>query len=144
MTNQYIEICRTFSFLECAVRQDSTKGRCRDLPQQLRGRQSDAALRDFIFCQMLVAIVSQLEDDIDALSGIPFLHKTWKLEPRLMILRKHFSISSAEWAGVDRIRIARNRFVHDGEISVNPNCTRAQVPGIVVSFLHSCQHPSYP
>lgn len=142
MANPYVQIRRTFQFIDCAVRQDSIASKCRDLPDQVRGHNTDSALRDFVLCQMLVAIISQLEDDITELRGIPNLQGN-SLAGQLRALRDHFQISHQNFDGVDRLRSARNDFVHNGIIRVNPGCTKVQIPGIVVQFLQQCQHPNY-
>lgn len=92
---------------------------------------------------MLVATVTQLEADIEVLSGIPYLKASEKLAPLLRVLREHFSIPKEVYEAVDRIREARNSFIHQGRLRVDPGCTKADVPGIVVTFLQRCRHPDH-
>ncbi len=108
------------------------------------GSQSEALLRDYIFCLTLVSMVAKLETDIETLSGIPNLKRSDKLGPRLIVLRDHFQINQVIFDAVDQIREARNSFVHDGFLNLRPGCTRAEMPGKIVTFLQQCGHPDYP
>lgn len=141
--NPYVEIKNAFQFLECAVRQNETISRC-NFPYSLKGRRADSVFRDYVTCLMLVSVVAQLEHDIDELSGVPGLHHSNKLANRLRVLKDHFHIDSDAYDGVDRIREARNLFVHDGDLNVSTGCTRSEMPGIIVTFLQRCKHPLYP
>ena len=141
--NPYLQLRNSFQFLECAVRQKDTLSRCRGQPQSSAGRNPESALRDYVFCLMLVSTVSQLEADIEKLSGIPGLHQTDKLAPRLRILRDHYGIANTTYDAVDRIRDARNDFVHNRSIKVEAGCTKGQMAGIIVTFLQLCRHPDY-
>lgn len=140
--NAYIEIKNSFQYLDCAVRNNQNLGRC-SLPKQLQGRNSEAILRDYVFCLTLVSFVAQLESDIDKFSGVPSLKATDKLKPRLRALKSHFSVPDDLFNAVDRIRDARNLFIHDGQLTVDTGCSRAEMPGKIVSFLQRCQHPDY-
>src|SRR5262249_43660864 len=130
-------------FLECAIRQKETLSRCRDLPSNLGGRPSESRLRDYVFCLMLVSTVAQLELDIERLAGIPGPQGAHRLATRLRIPRDHFQISTEAFDPVDRIREARNRFVHEGTLQVDAGCTKVEVPGIIVTFLQRCRYPDY-
>ncbi len=88
-------------------------------------------------------MVAQLEDDIERLRDVPCLRQTDKLSRRLLILRDHFQISVDSFDAVDRIRDARNRFVHDGVVGADVGCTSKELPGVIVDFLNSCNHPDY-
>ena len=140
--NAYVEIKNTFQFFECAVRNNDRLDRC-SLPKQFQGRQTDSVLRDYVFCLTLVSMVAKLENDIESLSGVPLLRSTDKLKPRLRVLKNHFAVSNELFEAIDRIREARNAFVHDGNVSVNAGCTKAELPGKIVSFLQCCRHPDY-
>ncbi len=141
--NSYIDIKDSFQFLVCAVRQKEMLKQCRSLPHRLSSRNSDTMLRDYLFCLILVRTIAQLEYDIEMLTDIPGLHKADKLSPRLRILRDHFQISADVYDAVDRIRDARNQFIHDGSTDVNAGRTMAEVPGVMVTFLQRCRHPAY-
>lgn len=141
--NPYIEIKNTFQFLECMTRQKEAFTRCRSLPANLSGRNPEAALRDYVFCLMLVRVIAQLEFDIDIIDNVPGLKQTDKLAPRHRILRNHFQIGREVFEAVDQIRDARNQFVHDGVTTVNPGCTKAEMPGHIITFLQRCNQPSY-
>jgi hypothetical protein len=140
--NQYVEIKNSFQFLECAVRQRETLTSC-SLPRQVKGKRADSALRDYLFCLMLVSAIAQLEYDIDKLRDVPGLHRTNKLSVRLQLLRVHYQIDGKMFDAIDRLRDARNRFVHEGESNLDAGCTKAEIPGIIVTFLQRCQHPEY-
>ena len=114
--NRYVELKRAFQFLECATRQKDLLTRCRDLPGFLAGRRAEASLRDYLFCLMLVSAVAQLKADLDHLRGVPGLQAAGQLATRLRLLREHFQVPADVYDAVDRIRNARNPFVHDGEI----------------------------
>jgi hypothetical protein len=140
--NRYVELKRAFQFLECATRQREVMSRC-DLPPFLTGRRAESSLRDYIFCLMLVSTVAQLEFDILALRGVPGLQAANTLATRLRILRDHYQVQVEVYDAVDRIRDARNHFVHHGDLRVDAGCTKAEVPGIMVTFLQRCRHPDY-
>jgi hypothetical protein len=142
--NRYVELKRAFQFLECVTRQKDLRSRCRDLPPFLDGRRAETSLRDYLLCLMLVSTVAQLEADIERLEGIPGLRAANGLLARLRILREHHQIPGDVFDAVDRIRDARNRFVHQGELPVDPGCTKAEVPRIIVRFLQRCHHPDFP
>jgi hypothetical protein len=140
--NTYVQIKNSFQFLECAVRRRGTLSEC-EFPYEFKGRPADSALRDYILCQMLVSVVAQLESDIRLIAGVPGLGSAGSLSAKLRLLRDHFQISDVSYSAVDQVRDARNRFVHQGEFSVNPGCTKAELPGVLVSFLRKCQHPNF-
>lgn len=141
--NRYVELSRAFQFLECAVRQKELLTRCRGLPLFLTRRPAESSLRDYIFCLLLVSTLAHLEADIERLAGVPGLKRSDKLLPRLRILRDHFRIPAEVFNAVDRIRDARNQFIHEGKLPVDAGCTKADVPRIIVTFLHRCRHPDY-
>jgi hypothetical protein len=141
--NRYVELTRSFQFLECATRQKEVLTRCRHLPTFLAGRPVEASLRDYLFCLTLVSAVAQLEADLEHIRGVPDLHRTGLLSSRLRLLRDHFQVSGRVYGAVDQIRVARNRFVHEQEVRVDAGCTKAEVPGIMVTFLQHCRHPDY-
>src|SRR5690348_9565317 len=136
--NEYLEIKRAFDFLECLVRNHESIGRCR-VPANLHGRPAKSALRDYSFCLMLVSMIAKFEDDIDSLTDIPHLKASDKLSPRLKILRDHFSITTDLYDTVDRIREARNSFVHEGQMQVDTGCTKVEIAGRIVDFLRKCK-----
>jgi hypothetical protein len=141
--NRYVELKRAFQFLECATRQKDLLARCRDLPSFLVGRPAESTLRDYVFCLMLVSVVTQLEADLERLRHVPGLARTDRLATRLRLLRDHFQISADVFDPLDRLREARNQFVHTGDLRVDAGCTKADMPGIVVRFLQRCSHPDY-
>ncbi len=140
--NPYIEIKNAFQFLDCAVRQRETFTRC-DFPFALSGKRADSVMRDYVFCLTLVSTVAQLEKDIETLRNVPDLRDSTMLAGKLRALRAHFRIGGEIYDSVDRIRDARNQFVHEGRLDVNPGCTKAEIPGIIVTFLQRCQHPEH-
>jgi hypothetical protein len=139
--NPYMEVRQVFQFLDCATRQQDVVDRCRGLPLWLAGRATGSAMRDYVFCLMLVSVVARLEFDVEFLHDVPGLHQTARFQPRLRILRDHFGITRSVYEAVDRIRDARNQFVHNATIRVNPGCTRAELPGVITTFLRHCDHP---
>lgn len=143
MRNPYTDLQKAFQYLECSARQRGAQDCCGPLPHLLRGGDSDRALRDYVFCLLLVSAVAQFELDLGQIRGVPGNQSTWRLSARLKLLRDHFRVPPAAFDAVDQIRLARNQFVHDGSTNVEAGCTKRLVPGILVTFLHHCQHPQY-
>ena len=141
-SNPYVEIRNGFQFLECAVRQKDSLSRC-SFPNHLGSGRAESSLRDYVFCLMLVSAIAQLEHDIEQLTDVPGLGKANKLAIKLRILRNHFHISAEAFEALDRLREARNDFVHSGRFNLDAGCTKSEIPGIMVTFLQRCSHPGY-
>jgi len=103
-----------------------------------------SALRDYIFGLMLVAVVAQLEDDIATIQGVPGLRNAGGLATKIRLLRFQFRVNDQVSDLVDRIKDARNLFVHDGMVTADAGCTRVEMAGHMVRFLQRCGHPDYP
>ncbi|HEY3284962.1 MAG TPA: hypothetical protein VGN26_22035 [Armatimonadota bacterium] len=142
--NAYTRLANDFKLLDCVVRQRDALGRCGRLSGRTAGRDPGADARNLLFGLLLVCVVAQLEHDLDLLDGVPGLRGAGSLSARLRLLRDHFQISHRKFSQLDKIRDARNSFVHSGAERVSLGLTRAEVPGCVVEFLQCCEHPSYP
>jgi hypothetical protein len=142
--NRYAEIRQVFTLLECTTRQKEVLKRCGNLPDRLGGRNAASGIRDYVYGLMLVAVIAQLEHDVTRIQNVPGLQRAPGLAYRLRILRDHFQVGMDSFDAVDRIRDARNVFVHDGMISANAGCTKVEMPGHIVTFLQQCKHPDYP